>query len=168
MSVMEIIDSPSLYKDQRFFLNDESWDKLSKVNNDLALVVQHAIGMSDIEFQVLEGKRTTAEHEFLYSKGASQDAHFSSHFYGHAVDLVAYLNDKIILEKEPYDDLAQCMQYAAEYVGVPIVWGGAWHIPDLRGNVEFFEDLTNDFIIKQLKLDKTPIIDFHHFEIPVE
>ena len=52
---MEIIDSKKLYKDQRFFLNDESWEKLKGVSNDLSLVVQHAIGMSDVEFQVLEG-----------------------------------------------------------------------------------------------------------------
>jgi peptidoglycan L-alanyl-D-glutamate endopeptidase CwlK len=168
MSVMEIIDSPSLYKDQRFFLNDESWDKLAGVTNDLSVMVQHAIGMSDIEFQVLEGKRTTAEHDFLYSKGATQDAHHSAHFYGYAVDLIVYLDGRIILEKEPYDDVAQCMQFAAEYMDIPIRWGGAWHVPDLRGNKEFYEDLTNDFMVMQLEFEKTPIIDFHHFEIPVE
>lgn len=165
---MEIIDSKKLYKDQRFFLNDESWEKLKGVSNDLSLIVQHAIGMSDVEFQVLEGKRNVATHDFLYSKGATQDANHSSHFYGYAVDLVVYLGDRIILEKEPYDDVAQCMQYAAEYVGVPIRWGGAWHVPDLRGNEEFFEDLTNDFMLRQLEWEKTPVIDFHHFEIPIE
>ena len=167
---MEVIDSTTLYKDQRFFLNEQSWEKLEKVDPRLALVVQHAIGMSDIQFQVLEGKRTREEHEFLYSKGASQDAIHSAHFYGLAVDLIAFLGNRPILEVEPYRDLAQCMQYAAEHVGVPIQWGGAPQIEDLRDNKEFYEDLTNEFfdLCRGADMPRTPTINPHHFEIPVE
>jgi peptidoglycan L-alanyl-D-glutamate endopeptidase CwlK len=167
---MEIIDSATLYKDQRFFLNDESWDRLETLDSRLAVIVQHAIGMSDIEFQVLEGRRTRSEHDFLYSKGATQDGVYSAHFYGMAVDLIAYLGDRPIIEVEPYRDIAQCMQYAAEHVGVPIQWGGCPQVDDLRGNREFYEDLTNNFfdICRGADVPKTPTINPHHFEIPVE
>lgn len=167
---MEIIDSETLYKDQRFFLNDNSWKLLESLDSRLSVMVQHAIGMCDIEFQVLEGRRTRAEHDFLYSKGATQDAIHSAHFYGMAVDLIAYLNDRPILEVEPYRDIAQCMQYAAEHIGVPIQWGGCPHIEDLRGNKDFYEDLTNQFfdICRGADVPKTPTINPHHFEIPVE
>jgi len=131
---MEVIDSATLYKDQRFFLNDESWNKLETLDSRLAVIVQHAIGMSDIEFQVLEGRRSKSEHDFLFSKGATQDGIHSAHFYGMAVDLIAYLGNRPIIEVEPYRDIAQCMQYAAEHVGVPIQWGGCPQIDDLREN----------------------------------
>jgi len=167
---MEIIDSGTLYKDQRFFLNDNSWELLENIDSRLSVVVQHAIGMSDIEFQVLEGRRTKAMHDALYTKGVTQDAIHSAHFYGMAVDLIVFIEGRTIIEVEPYRDVAQCMQYAAEHVGVPIQWGGCPQVEDLRGNRAFYEDLTNDFfdICRNADLPKTPTINPHHFEIPVE
>lgn len=170
MSVMEVIDAQTLYKDQLFFLNESSWKMLETVDSRLAVMVQHAIGMSDIEFQVIEGRRNTKMHNALYSKGATQDGVHSSHFYGMAVDLLVILEGKPIIEIEPYRDVAQCMQYAAEHIGVPIMWGGAPHIEDLRENKNFYEDLTNSFIdiCRNDDPPRTPTLNPHHFEIPVE
>ena len=64
--------------------------------------------------------------------------------------MIAFLGNRPILEVEPYRDIAQCMQYAAEHVGVPIQWGGAPQMEDLRDNKEFYEDLKRFKYLKRL------------------
>ena len=156
------------YSSQRFFLNEESEKKLEDVNPQLANVVRKAIAISDLEFQVLEGKRSTQEHMAYYEKGITQVSDHSSHLYGYAVDLIALVNGRIVLEQEPYDDIVECMRIAATELGVKLRWGGAPHWQDITAYNGFIEDLANDYVDQRRRYDKRPVIDVHHFELALD
>jgi peptidoglycan LD-endopeptidase CwlK len=156
------------YPDQIFFLSKESEEKLKGVHPDLAECVRHAIGMSDIQIEVNEGKRSTQMHSELFKKGATQNPASSTHFYGYAVDLYLKVDDRIIFEAEAYDDLAECMKYAAQRLNLKIRWGGAWHRDNFTDYVGFIEDLTNEYIDLRRDAGSRPILDLQHFELVVE
>ena len=75
-------------------LNKKSIDRLSGVHPDLVAVVQLAIQLSDIDFQVIEGVRSKARQLQLVEAGASKTLN-SRHLTGHAVDLCALINDSV-------------------------------------------------------------------------
>lgn len=160
---MEPVD----YKDQRFFLNEESEEMLDKLHPSLAACVRQAAAISDIEVQVVEGLRSESKHTELYRKGATQHPNQSTHFYGVAVDLVLIVEGKILLEQEPYDDLAECMKIAAIENSVKMRWGAAWQWEDIRTYEGFMEDLTNQYLESCLKENRRPNVCFHHFEIAI-
>lgn len=106
-------------------LNKKSIDRLSGVHPDLVAVVQLAIQLSDIDFQVIEGVRSKARQEQLVKAGASKTMN-SRHLTGHAVDLAALVNDSIRWDWPLYSKIAEAMKKAAQDLGVKIVWGGDW------------------------------------------
>ena len=157
-----------MYPDQLFFFSEESEKKLQKLHPDLAECVRHALAMSDIQIEVNEGTRSAKMHDELYSKGVTQNPTTSAHFYGFAVDLYLKIGDRILFEAEPYDDLAECMKYAAQRLGLKIRWGGAWHYPDLTEYYGFIEDLSNEYIDLRREANKRPHMDLQHFELVIE
>jgi hypothetical protein len=159
---------PVDYSMQKFFFNEESEAKLKDVNPQLAEVMRKALAISDIEFQILEGKRTTKEHTKYYEKGITQRSDQSAHLYGYAVDLIIYLDGRPVLEYEPYDDVFDCVKMAAQELGVKIRWGGApnWH--DITTYVGFVEDLANSYVDLRREAGKRPLPDVHHFELALD
>jgi peptidoglycan L-alanyl-D-glutamate endopeptidase CwlK len=153
---------------QKYFLTQESKRKLEGINPRLAEIVKLAISISDIEFQVLEGTRTRKKHELYYSKGVTQDLSHSTHLYGHAVDLICYIGGRIVLEYEPYLDVAECMKIAATELEVPLTWGGAPQCDDLTKYNGFLQDLTEEYIDLKRGRGRFPLIEAHHFELSIE
>lgn len=147
-----------------FKLSKRSRDNLFGVNPQLVLVVERAIQLTKVDFAVTEGVRSLAKQQELVAKGASQTMD-SKHLTGHAVDLVAFLGDRISWELSLYDEIADAMKVAAQERNLPIRWGAAWNIPDIRLWEGSMESAMSHYINTRRKLGKRPWIDAPHFEM---
>ena len=147
-----------------FKLSNKSLAKLEGVDPDLVKVTKLAITHSTIDFAVIEGLRTVERQRELVAKGASQTMQ-SNHLTGQAVDLAAYIGDRISWEVSLYDDIADAVKLAAIECDVPIRWGGAWQINDIRNWDGTMQDAMDAYIRQRKVLGKRPFIDAPHFEI---
>jgi peptidoglycan L-alanyl-D-glutamate endopeptidase CwlK len=147
-----------------FKLSQRSLDRLEGVDDRLASVVKYAIAVTKVDFGVTCGLRTIEEQRQLVAKGASQTMR-SKHIDGHAVDLVAYIGSRVSWELSLYDDIADAMKEGAQQVGLPIRWGAAWNIPDLRDWQTTSEAAMNYYIDARRAEGRRPFIDAPHFEI---
>jgi peptidoglycan L-alanyl-D-glutamate endopeptidase CwlK len=109
----------------KFHLSTRSYDKLQGVHPDLVRVVELAITLTDVDFAVTEGLRSPKRQKELLAAGATTTLN-SRHITGHAVDLVAYVGNKIAWDWPLYHQIADAMKLAAQQLHVPIVWGGDW------------------------------------------
>ena len=149
-----------------FKLSNRSLGKLEGVDERLVAVVKSAIGMTKTDFGVICGLRTIEEQRELVAKGASKTMK-SKHIGGNAVDLMAYVGSRGSWELNLYDDLADAMKSAAIDLGVPLRWGAAWHIPDIRDWDGTMEEAMNDYVDLRRSQGRRPFIDGPHFELVV-
>jgi peptidoglycan L-alanyl-D-glutamate endopeptidase CwlK len=156
----------STHPDQMYFLNEESEKMLSEVQPELAEVVKRAVAISDIEIQVLHGKRTKQQQVEFFKKGVAPKA-TSAHLYGHAVDLGIIIEGRLCYELELYDELALNMKYASEDLHTPIRWGGAWILDTITGYDGLIPDLQNYYIDICREQGQRPQLDIQHFELTV-
>lgn len=105
-----------------YSLGTRSLQNLSGVHPDLIKVVKRAIEITEQDFTVLEGIRSTERQRQLYKSGASKTMN-SRHITGHAVDLAPW---PISWDWARFYPIADAMKQAAEDVGVEIEWGGDW------------------------------------------
>lgn len=106
-------------------LGKRSLDKLKGVHPDMISVVKLAIQLSDVDFSVIEGLRTSERQAQLVRAGASKTMK-SRHITGHAVDLAAYVGGTIRWDWPLYHKIAKAMKSASKELGIPIEWGGDW------------------------------------------
>ena len=151
-------------KTMPFKLSRRSLDKLEGVDERLQAVAKQAITLSKIDFGVIQGMRTIEQQKELVAKGASKTMK-SLHLEGKAIDVMAYINGRASWELNLYDDLADAIKEAAIIVGVPIRWGAAWHIDDIRKWDGTMEDAMNAYVDLRRSQGKRPFIDGPHFEI---
>jgi hypothetical protein len=64
-----------------------------------------------------------------------------------------------------YDDIADAMREGAELANVPIRWGAAWHITDIRDWKGTMEEAMNEYIDLRRRQGKRPFLDCPHFEV---
>tara|TARA_R110000796_G_scaffold96458_1_gene202246 strand:- start:143 stop:598 length:456 start_codon:yes stop_codon:yes gene_type:complete len=147
-------------------LSQRSLDRLEGVDERLQSVVKSAIGMTKTDFGVICGLRTIEEQRKLVDKGASKTMK-SKHIGGNAVDLMAYIGSRGSWELNLYDDLADAMKEAARDLGVPVRWGAAWHINDIREWDGTMEEAMNAYVDLRRSQGKRPFIDGPHFELMV-
>jgi len=147
-----------------FKLSKRSLDKLEGVNHNLVNVVHKAIQLTKVDFGVVYGLRTLEEQKKLVAAGKSQTLK-SKHLDGNAVDLMAYVDGKGCWELNVYDDLADAMKAAAIEEGVPMRWGAAWHIPDIREWNGTMEAAMMSYIDLRRSQGRRPVIDGPHFEL---
>jgi peptidoglycan LD-endopeptidase CwlK len=147
-----------------FKLSKRSLDKLEGVNHNLVNVVHKAIELTKVDFGIVYGLRTLEEQKKLVAAGKSQTLK-SKHLDGNAVDLMAYVDGKGCWELNVYDDLADAMKEAAIAEGVPIRWGAAWHIPDIRSWEGTAEAAMMSYIDTRRSQNRRPFIDGPHFEL---
>ena len=145
-------------------LSQRSIDRLHGVDRRLGEVVHHAIGITKVDFGVTCGVRTEDEPRALVAKGASQTMN-SKHIEGRAVDLVAYIGPRVSWELNLYDDIADAMREGAKAVGVPLRWGAAWHLPDIRAWQAPREKAMTAYIDLRRSEGRRPFIDAPHFEM---
>lgn len=147
-----------------FKLSQRSLARLEGVNEQLAEVIKEAIGRSPIDFGVTCGLRSEEEQKALVEKGASKTMK-SKHLDGLAVDIVCYIEGKVCWEAQVYDEVADVIANVAGEVGVPIRWGGAWQVPDIRKYPGTMEDAAMEYIDLRRSQGKRPFIDAPHFEV---
>jgi len=106
-------------------LGPRSLSRLQDVHPDLVRVVKRAAAMSDLDFTVLEGRRTLARQTVLFKNKATKTMN-SRHLTGHAVDLAPMLGDSVSYDWPLYHRLAKIIKAAAAVENVPLTWGGGW------------------------------------------
>ena len=147
-----------------FKLSSRSLSRLEGVDPGLVSVVKRAIELTPIDFGVTEGLRTLEKQKEYVAKGVSKTLK-SKHITGEAVDLVAYLGSRISWELTLYDNIADAMKEAAIELDVPIRWGAAWHIPDIRQYDGNMQEATDEYVQLRRSQGRRPFIDAPHFEI---
>lgn len=152
-----------------FKLSKRSLAKLEGVHPDLVAVVKKAIQYTSVDFGVTCGVRTVEEQERLVDTGRSQTM-LSKHLpqadgYGHAVDLVAYVDGQVTWELNVYDNICDAMAKAADELGVSVKWGAAWTEGDIRFYPDTAEDAMNAYIDLRREQGRRPFIDSPHYEL---
>ena len=149
-----------------FKLSQRSLDRMEGVDTRLVAVAKAAIGHTKTDFGVICGLRTIGEQRELVAKGASKTMK-SKHIEGRALDLMAYIGSRGSWELNLYDDLADAVKQGAIDVGVPVRWGAAWHIDDIREWDGTMEEAMNAYVDLRRSQGKRPFIDGPHFELMV-
>lgn len=152
-----------------FKLSERSKGKLAGVHPTLVKCVERAIELTKVDFGVIYGLRTEEEQRRLVDAGKSQTMK-SYHLrqpdgYGHAVDLMAYVDGNASWELNLYDDIADAMKKAAREVNAHIRWGAAWQIDDIRVWSGTMEQAMMAYIDLRRSEGKRPFIDGPHFEL---
>ncbi|EOJ8669151.1 TPA: M15 family metallopeptidase [Providencia stuartii] len=110
----------------KYKFSNRSEENLRGVHPDLVKVTRRALELTNIDFMVIEGKRTETRQRQLVKNGASQTMN-SRHLTGHAVDCAPLVNREI-----PWKDwskfklVADAMLQAGKELGVDVEWGGDW------------------------------------------
>lgn len=108
-----------------FKFSNKSIKTLETVHPKLQDVVNRAIELSTVDFTVFEGLRTKEKQAEYVKKGVSKTMN-SKHLTGNAVDLVPYVNGRVVWEWEHCYDVCKAMIVAANEKGVTLRWGGVW------------------------------------------
>ena len=150
-----------------FKFGKRSENELKGVHPRMVEVVRLALKMSSIDFGITDGLRTVSEQADLVKRGASKTMR-SRHLkqvdtgYGEAVDLVGYLHGKARYEWPVVFQVTKTMQKAAEELGIPIRWGGAWATLNNGGKPK---QLQKAYIERKKAKGKKPFLDGPHFEL---
>lgn len=147
-----------------FKLSQRSLDNLNGVDPKLVAVVKRAIELTKVDFGVIEGLRTVERQRELVDKGASQTM-ASKHVEGKAVDLMAYIGSRASWELNLYDDIADAVKAAAIELDVPVRWGAAWQVADIRKWQGTMASAMNAYIDERRAQGRRPFIDGPHFEL---
>ena len=150
-----------------FHLGQRSRAELQGVHPRLADVVRSAIQITTQDFSVLDGLRTEAEQRDLVRRGASRTMN-SKHLrqadgWGHAVDLVPYVNGGVRWEWPLIYPIATAMRTAAEDQGVRLRWGGHWG--ELTGMDAAPEALVAAYVDARRAAGESAFIDGPHYEL---
>lgn len=148
-----------------FALSARSLSRLEGVDPRLVAVVKRAIELTTVDFAVSEGLRSPARQEELFNQGATQIRVGGKHVVGLAVDLVALLQGRASWELNLYDNIADAMRAAALEHQLPLRWGAAWNVPDIRLWPGTMEEAMNFYIDARRKEGKRAFIDAPHFEV---
>jgi peptidoglycan L-alanyl-D-glutamate endopeptidase CwlK len=151
-----------------FAYGPKSRAELVGVEPRLVRVAERAIASStEVDWAVHDGLRTLKQQEEYVRTGVSTTLN-SKHLvqpdgYGHAVDLVPYVNGKLRWEPGPLYEIARLMQLAAKTELVELTWGGVWdrqldELEGLEAEVQAYGD-------RRRKAGRRVFIDLPHFEL---
>jgi len=150
-----------------YHLGHSSRNELDGVHPDLVAVVERAIEITEQDFSVADGLRTVEEQRENVERGVSKTMN-SKHLpqddgYGHAVDLVPYIDGKLQWEWQPIYVVARAMKQAAEELGVHLRWGGFWG--QLDGDDRDPEQMRDEYIARRKRLGRRVFVDGPHYEL---
>ncbi len=157
-----------------FLFGGASEANLIGVHPDLVRVARQALILSSQDFSVAEGLRSTEEEAEHVANGTSHTMN-SKHLlqgdgYGHALDLVPFVNGKTLwalpasVQWNFIYPVAAAVQAAAEIEKVRIRWGGCWdrQLNDLPGTVGGLKQAVADYCVRHAGPD---FLDGPHYEI---
>ena len=113
-----------------YIFSQRSLDNLHEVKPELQRVAECALKHSSVDFVVVDGGRTEAEHKNNLANGRSWIKR-SKHQDGKAIDVAAYVNGAVTYQTEPYYKIASSFKQCSKTLGTPIIWGGDWKVKDL-------------------------------------
>jgi len=113
-----------------YALGQRSLAQIEGVHPKLVCMVKRAIEITKQDFTVQEGLRSIETQKLYVKRGASKTM-ASKHLrqkdgYGHAVDLVPWLNGQPRWEWQLIWEVAQAVDVAAAEAKVPLIWGAVW------------------------------------------
>lgn len=157
-----------------YLLGEKSLERMKGIHPDLARMVRHAIQITAQDFAVTEGLRSTEEEEKHVANGTSHTMN-SMHLkqrdgYGHAVDLVPWVNGRslwklpAVVQWNFIYPMAAAVQAAALAEKVRIRWGGAWDrsLNALPEGADALKQAVADYCVRHAGPD---FLDGPHFEI---
>jgi len=152
-----------------FVLGARSRKELQGVHPDLVRVVERAIALTAVDFAVHDGLRSLEDQVRLVDSGASRTMD-SRHLlqpdgFGHAVDLVPWINGRLRWEWQPIFRVAMAMQVAALDEEVHVRWGGCWELLHEIGDPG---DAVYAYVGRRALKGKRYFADGPHFEIALE
>ncbi len=150
-----------------FEFGERSLRELEGVHSDLVKVVHLALKKSTIDFGVIDGLRTLKEQKLYVQCGVSHKID-SKHLpqidtFGHAVDLVPYINGKYRWELAACYQVAEAVRDAAAQLDTVIRWGGCWNV--ITNQTQSPETLCERYIEHCRSNSLRPFVDAPHFEI---
>ena len=148
----------------KFKLSKRSLSKLEGVNPQMVAIVKRAIELTSVDFGVTEGMRSLATQKKYFAAEKSQTMN-SRHLNGEAVDVVAYVGSAICWELNLYDDIADAFKAAAIELGVPILWGAAWNVPDITKWEGTMNDAMMHYVDARRRESRKPFIDGPHYQL---
>jgi len=113
----------------KFVFGKRSENNLLGVHPDLVRAARRALELSEVDFTVIEGRRTPDRQRALVAAGASWTMN-SRHLTGHAIDVAPYIGGTIRWDWPPFFKIAEAFKKAAAELDIPIVWGGDWKVRD--------------------------------------
>lgn len=147
-----------------YHLGASSQSKLTGVHPDLVRVVERAIQLTPQDFAVVDGVRSMAQQRQYVASGASHTLN-SRHLTGHAVDLVAYVNNQARWETPLLCKIAEAMRAAARELNVSLRWGGCWD-ESLTASDTPTEEMVQAYQKRRAAAGLHAFIDAPHFELP--
>lgn len=113
-----------------YALGQRSLAQLVGVHPLLVSVAHRAIAISKQDFTVQEGLRSLETQRLYVKRGASKTL-ASKHLkqadgFGHAMDLVPWLNGQPRWEWPLIWEIARAVDVAATELGVKLIWGAVW------------------------------------------
>lgn len=150
-----------------FVLGKTSMSRLVGVHPDLVACVERAIQLTAVDFTVMQGLRSLEEQKQHVANGTSRTMN-SKHLvqpdgYGHAVDLVPWIDGRAQWDWKGCFAIAAAMKLASAEKGVRLRWGGAWDrsLSDLIGTAAGME------VAHEGYLRRVPhgLADGPHFEL---
>lgn len=150
-----------------------SLKEMTGVHPVLVRVATRALEICEVDFAFHDGLRTEDEQTALVAKGASTTMN-SKHRkqadgWGHAMDLVPYINGKLRWEWEPIFKIATAVDQAATELKVKIRWGGVWDkiLTEYGGSAEAMEAEVDAYVARRKAKypGKKVFIDGPHFEL---
>ena len=152
-----------------YMLGRRSRAELHEVHPQICSTVERAIKITPVDFSVHDGIRTHIEQKEYVAQGVSKTMN-SYHLpqedgYGHAVDLVPYINGKMRWEWDPIYKIAAAMHQAAEEEGILLRWGACWDRVFNDLDVTDLKDEVESYIERRKKNGLDAFLDGPHFEL---
>jgi peptidoglycan L-alanyl-D-glutamate endopeptidase CwlK len=157
-----------------FFLGARSLDRLKQLKPSLAFIVKEAIGLTICDFTVMQTSRSLAEQESAVATGHSRTMKskhlLQSDGFAWAVDLGAWVNEKISWDETHYADIAFAIDQAAtkHKFEKHVRWGGAWDrvLADFGGSHDAYLEEAKAYAtrFRLTHPGKHPLVDLPHFE----
>ena len=152
-----------------YTLGSKSNGELIGVHSDMIAVCRRAIATTSQDFTIFDGIRTHDEQVEYVRTGVSKTLN-SKHLqqpdgFGHAVDLVPYINGKLRWEMKPIIVIAGAVHDAATEYDTPLRWGAVWDTPFLQLDRDNLEDAVEEYIARRQAAGRKAFIDEPHFEL---
>lgn len=153
-----------------FKLGAGSLKELEGVHPKLVAIVKRAIELTAQDFTVHDGLRTEAEQHRYVATGVSKTMN-SMHRrqadgWGHAVDLVPYINGKLRWEWPAIYPIAVAVRTASHELNTRIRWGGIWdNIDTIAADPAAMNRAVQKYVAQRRSAGKSAFIDGPHYEL---